>query len=410
MKKKYFDTSFGRRIDFVDGYRDSHDITTDNLKVLSTLQEKSGFNDPKNIEKRNQNLLQKIKQTLENDGFFSLIKKILLSLFTPDINIAKDYIEYSLFRDFLINSGKLRNWNNLLDIGGREGHIARIMKYEGIAKNVETIDILNMKRPSNKSLLINIIKSKVALRLKPSMFKRLTKGNFGWKVDGEKLNKVFSMKSISLDNYIIGDFLNHKFNKKYDLITAFLCIEYLDLEKLLIKAYDLLEDGGTFAFLVNYWYWPVNSTEIVGDFPWAIQRLTRDDVSKYFGECYPDEHDDIMERYDYFHQGKQRPTLTDYIESARKVGFNLSGYQRFTPNETTAATSPFPPTTLENFNDISIEEVLEDIRCFAPNVVYEDLKTSDVLCIFTKEKTRINSSDFISSLKVNGYNLYVKEK
>ena len=108
-----------------------------------------------------------------------------------------------------------------------------------------------------------------------------------------------------IDNYIAGDI--YKSDGTYDFISAFLCLEHFDLGALFPKVSSMLSHGGVFCFLTSSWWWPVNSTTIVGDFPYACQRLIRDDLKRYFEETHPDETEDVLRRWDSFNHGLQRP-------------------------------------------------------------------------------------------------------
>src|SRR5262249_1783693 len=92
-----------------------------------------------------------------------------------------------------------------------------------------------------------------------------------------------------VDRYIANDFMAVAFNDKFDLVTSVNAIEYIDYEKLFERVSLLLEEEGVFCFMVNYWWYPVNSTVIYGDFPYASQRLTKQDLRRYFDQNYPEQ-------------------------------------------------------------------------------------------------------------------------
>jgi SAM-dependent methyltransferase len=193
-----------------------------------------------------------------------------------------------------------------------------------------------------------------------------------------------------IDEYITGDFTSQEFEKSFDFISAFLCLDYFDLDTVLSKVHDILEPGGVFCFIVNYWWWPVNSTWIVGDFPYTAQRLTRDDLQRYFESEYPSEAENVLKRYDYFHKG-EHPTLGEYVKRAHKAGFSLAGARRLTPVNDTHSKTPVTPNFIERFDETYLQDVLTDIHHFNEEVSLIDLKTSYVMGALIKPKSRSSS-------------------
>jgi len=161
-------------------------------------------------------------------------------------------------------------------------------------------------------------------------------------------------------------------------------MEYFNLKDLFSKIYSLLSKGGLFCFLVNYWWWPVNSTGIVGDFPYVCQRLTSDDLRRYFQEHYPEKTEDIMERYEYYHRGKQQPTLNNIIKIAFDSGLQIVGTRRMIPQENTHPKTPFTPKFMMSLDNSLIFDTLEDIHQFKRDVQLIDLHTAFILGVFQK--------------------------
>ncbi len=145
-----------------------------------------------------------------------------------------------------------------------------------------------------------------------------------------------------------------------------------------------MNPGGTFFFIVNNWWWPVNSTTIVGDFPYVCQRLTRDDFERYFSENYPDDTEETLKIYSYLHQGGTPTTLNGYIESAGKSGLTCIGARPLLPLGRSYHKTPFPPVVLNEHQDSKLQDVLEDIHCFRNDVSLIDLQSAFVMAAFSK--------------------------
>ena len=303
-----FKTSFGSTIEFIPGFKDAHlkvrysDIVTPYADMVPD------------------------KGNMCIDGF------------------VKDAYEYALMIDFLEELGVRTRWKKGLDLGGAEGTISRMLRGEGRLKQAVTIDMSD----ASSSLTTGIyarhwLRFKIACwvsRFSPAL-RRFLLGAGKWR--GKRMSAMFNhwgywppassafwnlkWKAVPrLDRYIAGDVYEH--NDKYDLVTAFFCLDYFDIEKAFRKISDLLVDDGTFFMAVNYWWYPVNASGIVGDFPYCCQRLTREDFQRYFQQHHPEEAADALQRYDYFHQAKLRPTLNDFAEIAARNGLTLLGTKR----------------------------------------------------------------------------------
>jgi hypothetical protein len=232
--------------------------------------------------------------------------------------------------------------------------------------------------------------------------------NFGYYP--KKSSNFWNLKNINkseIDNYYVGDLFNH--NKTYDFISAFCCIEYFKHDELFKKISNLLNEDGIFIFSVNYWWWPVNSSSIVGYFPYAAQRLERDDFIKYAKEFHPDESESMLTRYDYFADGMlQKPTLSQYISSAESHGLSLVGCSRFLPSVSTHQKTSLTPNSLDLCTDFKYDEILENIHSFRKDVTIEDLKTAYVLGVFKKTKNKNTLSEKVEELKKKDFGYYTK--
>jgi len=264
----------------------------------------------------------------------------------------------------------------------------------------------NLKFFSNIPLLKHV--GKIKRRLKSIEQKGAKFGLYS--LDKSKLWRINFQHEGILREYIVDDVYN--LDKKYNLITSFFCLEYFDHTKLFKKISTLLDEDDIFVLIDSYWWWPVNSSTIVGYFPYAAQRLTRDDFVRYVEEFHPDEKEGMLKKYDFFGNGlTDKPTLHSFITEAEKNDLSLIGYHRFMPFQDTQLRTPITPKILEECNDTNLNEVLRDIHEFRTDVNEEDLKTSQILIAFRKKPNKKNSvSDWVQKIKKDDYGHYRKKE
>ena len=387
-----FTTSFGQRIPFVEGYRDSHNI-----------RHKPGA---------------PAREWVETEESIMREPRMTYSYF------RKDLIEYLLTMDFLRSVGIEGPWKSALDIGGREATIARLLKATNTAGSVESIDILPFHKKLSDSLFKELLKEVFMPRRGPLRIPRRLAGM----VDSKYYNWAFSqnlefgftpdrmfgwdvvLKNLSdPDACYVDDFMTHRFDRKFDFIVSLLTVAYFDVDELMERVANLLLPGGIFVFLVDYWWFPVNSTNIVADFPYACQRLTRDDLLRYFDEFHPNETSIVNEFYDTHHKGKPE-TLADYAETAERHSLGILGERRFVPSSETGNRTPLMPATLDHYENSALPSVLENIRCFRQDVQLIDLKSAFVMAAFRKrEERKPDLSERIRELPAIHYGKYHKK-
>ena len=158
---------------------------------------------------------------------------------------------------------------------------------------------------------------------------------------------------------------------------------------------------------MNYWWWPVNATKIVGKFPYAVQRLDKEDFVRYSNEFHEKESGEMIKAYNYFAGGIERkPTISDYINEAEMSGLKLVSYKRFMPTAKTHSKTPITPSALEECEDFNFTEIIENIRNFRKDVSIEDLKTAFVMGVFKKKKSDTSISNLVKNLQENGTGYY----
>jgi len=380
VKSKAFRTSFGREIPFIDGYYDAH---------------QKGY----------------LANAVVNNADWPPERR--LSFW----QLSKDVFEYSLVVDFLDYLGIPMNWERLLDIGGAEGTMARLFRGEGKAKHTTVIEAVDKEYSLPDDLFMALFEDFQGIirgglsdpRCQARGFRGLV-NDFGYHPPkGSKFYNLSLRSDPVVDKYLVQDV--YELNDRFDCITAFVCVPWFDLEKLFSKAYSLLTEGGVFCILQGCWWYPVNATLIVGDFPYACQRLHREDLKRYFDETRPEETERMLTRYDWYHQGKQRPTLDDFVDLAYNAGFSLLGARRFSPVCDTHDKTPVTPFAIDRYEGCNLKDVLDDIHHFRPDVRMMDLLTANMMMAFTKQpKCRDHLSQYIHQMKEkNDYGVYLRD-
>ena len=120
---KFFKTSFGDYIEFVENYKNSHNKKTVSKELLAEFS-----SNPVN------------RQEITYPAFL------------------KDIFIYSLFKDALLETGIKLDFNNALDLGGAEGTISRLMKMERISKSCDVIEIFDMSKLLSDDLFLKHLK------------------------------------------------------------------------------------------------------------------------------------------------------------------------------------------------------------------------------------------------------------
>jgi hypothetical protein len=186
---------------------------------------------------------------------------------------------------------------------------------------------------------------------------------------------------IDLDGLLISDV--YKQQEKHELITSFASLCCFDSEDIMQKVSQLLVDGGVFFVYVNLWWFPINSTILVGNFPYSHCRLDQDDWIRYCKEFHPQYFTEMRRLYDVI--DSKHPTVSNYIETASRNRLTLLGYERCIHTQAHDPRSRFSPNHIETFFENSyLNEVLSNIRRFRNDVSIEDLQTSHVFMAFQK--------------------------
>jgi SAM-dependent methyltransferase len=354
---KYFETEYGKRIPIIDGYFQTHKKRAGADEILAI-----------------QSSVPERRKSLSYSAFL------------------KDIYLYSLLIDLLRDHGIDLNVESALDVGGGEGTMARLLKMEGRAKHTHVIELYDMRGLLTDDLFDshisrwrrNVLLSGLGLN-RYSAIKQLSLFESFQSFPG-KDSTFFNLRRKNygrIADYTLRNF--YEMEQKFDLVTAFSCVDYFNPELFFKKAGDVLNDGGIFYAHLAYWWYPVNCSLVIGDFPYASQRLSKSDFQRYLRQFRPNEYDDTMERYNYFHLGEHHPTLDEYVEYADRAGFSLIDARRMYGGR--GKLTPFTPFEYNQFADAPLSEVLQNIHDFNPRVGLTDLYTFNALVVFQKRNS-----------------------
>ncbi len=333
----------------------------------------------------------------------------------------KDAYEYSIMIDFLESLGVKMRWESALDIGGAEGTISRFMRGEGRVRQAATLELADFsQRLSTARFLRHWVRYKAACevaRFSPRM-KRFLVGEDTWR--GRQLTQMYAifgympppgsvfwnmrLRTVPMvDQFIIQDLYTLE-NRRFDLITSVCSMPCFDAERKIAKVSELLPEGGMFFFMSDNWWFPVNSSLVVGKFPYVSQRLTPEDFGRYVQDFHKEDSEDWFGRYNYFHFGKQRPTLDDYIRMADRYGLELIGSRRLYPPHLTHFRATLTPRLLNQFQETRLNHILEDVRKFRPDVGMSDLMSNYHMAAFIKRPQRRETlTQYVADLRQNGH-------
>ncbi|MFH1443900.1 MAG: hypothetical protein ABIG34_00735 [Candidatus Peregrinibacteria bacterium] len=366
-EKTSFKTSFGREIPFIPGYIDAH--------PLNPWEEEW--------------TPQQSEEYLHAPMSYS--------------NFRKDLFEYAFAMDFLKSIGIKGPWGSALDIGGREAAVARLLRGEGKAEYVETIDLKPYHRRLSTSLFRKRMREiyspkKWGIRVPRRLAGMVNEKYYNWAESqvlefGFMPHKDFGWdirirKEPEVGTYTCGDINTHEFSRKFDFISGLLCIDYFDPDHLFKRVSSLLNPGGIFIFLIEYWGFPVTTTDVIGHFPYVTQRLTREDFIRYTQENFSEElAKQLLSRRDYYHKGKQMTPMM-YSQTADENNLFTIGERRCMTLGDVCRRTNLPPRILDQFENSKLSEVLEDIRQFRSDVQLTDLNTGFLMMAFEKRAPR----------------------
>jgi len=161
----------------------------------------------------------------------------------PLYRFQKHLFTYGMMIDYLESIGIDTEFDSSLEVGGGQGTNSRVLKLEGRTESVDCIDINPYHEQMDYGTFLNRLKQYQMLektgRIVPKVGENFTASGvntFGYYPKaGSTYQNINSQDSPTLNEYIVDDFENHDFQRRYDFVFAFQCIEYFDLENLFEK-------------------------------------------------------------------------------------------------------------------------------------------------------------------------------
>ena len=292
---------------------------------------------------------------------------------------------FSMMLDFFHDANIRGPWESHLDIGGAEGYHASLFKAHDLTKLSDTIDVQTYESDNLKRRKF-YLKFVFETRLQRVLGREQDSGKFGLRFDPASRHFRYPVFGRPIpDDTMIGDLFS--LDRQYDLISAFLCLEYFDLHQVISKISELLTENGLFCFIVNYWWYPINSTGIVGGVPYAVQQFTLDELKLHFTTHFPEELPYLEESYRYFHKGFH-PILDDYIDICDRHDLKLISAKRIIPNLGRAPRTPWSPLVMQQHEETRLRQILPNIHRQDSRVSQLDLQTGWIMAAFQKMKTR----------------------
>ena len=355
MKSQYFTTADGQQVDFVPGWFEQKNIWPLGLKNFKEFVEKN-FISPLYLR----------------PGLGSFVNKlVVLSFF---IEVLR---ELSLFPP---------KRKRTLDIGTGSGIHPRLLKGAGLCQEAWGIDVADRSREFSEKDVAEYVQTVTGiLHVGNEEAKKQIKTTIDHTTldVGSEYPLYTSFKpggSFSLDEYIVADFMDFKMGSTtFDIITGFMCIEYFDAGELFRKVASMLEPGGIFFFIVDYWYELFGSSmHLPMDAPWLHARVEVGDLLRYYEEARP-EIWPWAEKAVYFEKSHMTPP--DYSAEAAKAGMRPVCYRR-------SILSHYLNQCLYENSEMAkyfYLKVLPEAIQINPNVTESDFFTKYLTMVFVKE-------------------------
>jgi len=279
-------------------------------------------------------------------------------------------VVFNYFKNVIEECNLTLKWNNVLDIGTGPGIHPRFIRSAGMCNKAFGIDIVN--RDIGDKLFNDYVGSKIKDDSKRSIIDTQTVFTSYYPISFP------TNKSESDILYIESDFMEYKFDVKFDCITALMCAEYFDPDVLFDKIYSLLDSNGIFFMIVDNWYELYGgSMHLPVDAPWLHARVTKDDLIRYYREVHP-EIAKTASNAIYFARSHMTPI--DYNNIAKGSGLTPITYRR-SFNGLIGENS----YNLSSFVDNYIPEIESDIKSVNVNACMSDLYTYYLTMIFRKD-------------------------
>ncbi|WP_028313212.1 methyltransferase domain-containing protein [Desulfatibacillum aliphaticivorans] len=316
MQKDHFITSDGTRVDLIPGWYERKTSWPYGIQSLQEFADKCFDGTPDAYPK--------------GYGFF-VNKVVVFNYFREILN------ECFLGRD---------KFPMALDIGTGPGIQPRLLKAAGMCDEAWGIDILHRDTEFTDENTFEFLEEMNRTYQSRDKGKQQELANIIDFLNGQlgnwyplpMLSTIFDpSRPHGLDKYVVDDFMtwDPPGGEKFDLITGIMCIEYFDERPLLKKVQSLLNPGGVFFVIVDYWHEVCGgSMQLPMDAPWLHCRLTREDLIRYYKEVRPNEAQ-AAETCIYF--ARSHLTPYDYNDAGVAAGMKLISARRSLLNNQTNA-------------------------------------------------------------------------
>ncbi len=313
------------------------------------------------------------------------------------------FIATRIFVDLLLHTDVTTPFRKSLDIGCGFGLQPRILKGLGLVEETVGIDLYDRATAIDEDALGAVHRKFRLFRFLEPILERIERKPKAKRSELERalLAKVSSprlhlreaegyllpkeiyqdkfVRKPSLDRFIKGDVF--ELDEKFDLITAFSTMEWFEASKIFPKIAELLEDGGVFYMYVDNW-WAGNTIRVPSHFPYAPQRLQREDFHRYSDRLLPKLAREMKAAYDFY--DPEHPTFSDYVAIGIANGLVPICYRCDIPTKPFDHRFGVNPLGYARFDHANFRTVLSEIQQFRPDVRAEDLLANTVRIVFRK--------------------------
>ena len=303
------------------------------------------------------------------------------SMDLTDESFISDLKTFDYFYEIFSRQGLLKKYDKHLDIGGQDacfGYLCNSLNITNSTLSIDPININEDKFKRNRSYFKFLFRNFLTKNLNPNRFT----GKLGFV---NKKTSIYNNLPILKTNKKLTTSTENIFKHKgkYDLITMNFSLEYFEPPKIFKKIYSLLNKNGILYIKCGYWWHMYTPSKIFSkNNPYLVQRYKKAKIINLLKkEKFNLKHFEDM--YNYFHKGKFKPVIEDYLNFALKNNFEIFSAQRFIPNKVILDNIKKEATPVE-INYKKIKKILGDIKKNKNNVTIEDLYTLSFSLILKK--------------------------
>lgn len=203
--------------------------------------------------------------------------------------------------------------------------------------------------------------------------------SLGYRPPKDIFSTKFQVKP-TIDKYVSGNFF--EITEKFDFVSLFDTLDWLPADEAFNKFADLVDPGGyVFIRVSNHWS-PTNPSKVFGYFPYAGQRLSDADFSRYAEEFHPENADDLIAQYRY--SDPARPTADDYVDIAARNGFVLTAFETNICPFQVRSKLGLTPLGLAEHQMSALHEVVDDMREHKPGIQFRDVLPISYCMLFRR--------------------------